>query len=61
MATRRRRPNHQAREGARAEVGSSVEAAVRCGSGGVQRPGGPGIPQLNRKGGLGGKVYSRAH
>ena len=55
VATPRRQPNHQAREGARAEVGSSVEAAVQCGSGRVQRPGGPGIPQLNKKGGLGGR------
>lgn len=38
----------------RAEAGSSVEAAVQCGSGGVQHRR-PGIPQLNRKGGLGGR------
>lgn len=55
MATSSRQSNHQALEGGRAEVASSVEAAVQCGSGGVQRPGGPGIPLLNRKGGRGGR------
>lgn len=41
MATPKLRPNHRAREGARAEGGSSVEAAVPCGSGGCSAQAAP--------------------
>lgn len=49
MTSDKCQPNRQEQEGARVEVVSSVEALIECGSGGVQRPGSPGIPQLNRK------------
>lgn len=41
MATARLPPNHRARVGARAEGGSSVEAAVPCGSGGCSAQAAP--------------------
>lgn len=41
VAAPRLRPNHRAREGARAEGGSSVEAAVPCGSGGCSAQAAP--------------------
>lgn len=41
VAAPRLRPNHGAREGARAQGGSSVEAAVPCGSGGCSAQAAP--------------------